>query len=204
MNGTQTRPKSTSQKILRRRDRMRQRLVEVAIEKFAARGPDSVSVDDLVEDAEIAKKTFYTFFGSKEELLSDIVRPVFERGIEELSSLKTDSAQKTAQGVADVYLTLWEEYPQALAVAMKLDMKYFFLIEEVHTKFSTALRKKLKVLEDSGELRNGNAIYSSRIIARSAILLLEVYSEDESPDQLFRTTIEGLLLKCPNRNRSRA
>ncbi len=204
MHGTQTRPRSTSQKILNRRDRMRQRLVEVASEKFAARGPDAVSIDDLVEEAEIAKKTFYTFFGSKEDLLSEIVRPVFERGIRELSSLKTDSAHKTAKGVADVYLTLWDEYPQALAIAMKLDMKYFFLIEEVHTKFSTALRKKLKTLEDSGELRNGNAIYSSRIIARSAILFLEVYSEDESPDQLFRTTIEGLLLKCPNRNRSRA
>ncbi len=199
MHGTQTRPRSTSQKILKRRDRMRQRLVEVAIEKFAARGPDAVSIDDLVEEAEIAKKTFYTFFSSKEDLLSDIVRPVFERGIEELSSLKTDSAQKTAQGVADVYLTLWEEYPQALAIAMKLDMKYFFLIEEVHTKFSKALRKRLKAFEDSGELRNGNAIYSSRILARSAILFLEVYSEDESLDQLFRTTVEGLLLKCPER-----
>lgn len=192
MQKTQVRPRS--HKITNRRDRMRQRLMEVAIEKFAAKGPDAVSIDELVEAAEIARKTFYTFFASKDDLLSDIVRPVFERGIKELSALKTDSAYKTARGIADIYLTLWHEYPQALAITMKLDMKYFFLIEDLHTKFSDALRGKLRTLERSGDLRNGNAIYSAQIVARSAILFLEVYSQDKSPDQLFRTTIEGLLL----------
>lgn len=168
--------------------------MDVAIEKFAAKGPDAVSIDEIIEEAEIARKTFYTYFASKDDLLLDIVRPVFERAIEKLSALKVNGARQTAKGIADVYLTLWHEYPQALAITMKLDMKYFFLIEDVHTKFSKALRKKLKTLEESGDLRNGNAIYSSQIVARSAILFLEVYSQDENPDRLFRTTIEGLLL----------
>lgn len=192
MQKTQTR--SRSHKITNRRDRMRRRLMDVAIEKFAAKGPDAVSIDEIIEEAEIARKTFYTYFASKDDLLLDIVRPVFERAIEKLSALKVNGARQTAKGIADVYLTLWHEYPQALAITMKLDMKYFFLIEDVHTKFSKALRKKLKTLEESGDLRNGNAIYSSQIVARSAILFLEVYSQDENPDRLFRTTIEGLLL----------
>lgn len=156
-----------------------------------------MSVDELIEEAEIAKNTFYTFFASKEDLLSEIVRPVFERGIEELKSVKTQRAGDTARGIADVYLSLWHEDRYALTVAKKLGMNQFSLIEDVHTKFSDLLRAKLRTLVKSGNLRNGSELFSAQIIARSAILYLEVYSQGENLDEQFRTTIEGLLLKRP-------
>ena len=70
--------------------------------RFAAQSPTAVSVDELIEEAEIAKNTF---FASKEDLLSEIVRPVFERGIEELKSVKTQRAGDTARGILAVART---------------------------------------------------------------------------------------------------
>jgi AcrR family transcriptional regulator len=158
----------------------------------------AVSVDELIEEAEIAKNTFYTFFPSKEDLLSEIVRPVFERGIEELKRVHTQSPIDTARGIADAYLKLWHEDRNGLTVAKKLGMNHFSLIEDVHSKFSDVLREKLKTLQKSGDLRNDCELFSAQIIARSSILYLEVYSQGENLDEQFRTTIEGLLLKNPN------
>ena len=65
-----------------------------------------------------------------------------------------------------------------------------------------AVQKLVTIAEDAGILRDGNANYSSRLIARSAIPILEVYGKDDNYRELFLKSMQGLLLKqdagCPN------
>ena len=58
--------RATSGKVLMRRERTRQRLLHVGAMKFVADGVENVTIDDIVEEADIARGTFYSLFDSKE------------------------------------------------------------------------------------------------------------------------------------------
>lgn len=53
-----------------RRDRMRARLFVSALTLVASKGPDAVSIDDVVSEAGVSRGTFYKYFPSSTELIS--------------------------------------------------------------------------------------------------------------------------------------
>jgi AcrR family transcriptional regulator len=58
----------------RRRARVRQQLVEAAESLMGTRGVDAVTVEEITEAADIARRTFYHHFDSKHDLLVPIAR----------------------------------------------------------------------------------------------------------------------------------
>jgi AcrR family transcriptional regulator len=62
----------------RKRLRSQQHMYDVAVELIIERGYGNVTVDDICERAEVARATFFRYFGSKSGLLIE-----FERRIEE-------------------------------------------------------------------------------------------------------------------------
>ncbi len=187
--------KTQSQKIIDRRNRLCSNLVSIGAEKFATQGAENVSVEDIIDQAQIARSTFYSFYSNKEELLKDVVCPVFELGIRKFSELKAEDPTELILGIARVYLTLWERDHHALSLSFRLAHKYFPLIEDLHHQYMDTVRRLVATVEHSGILRSGNAQYTSRLIARSAIPILEVYGNDENYRELFLESMQGLLLK---------
>ena len=59
-----------SPKIRRRQGRTRQRILDVSAQKFVEHGFENVSVEDIIEAAEIARSSFYRFFSNREEVLA--------------------------------------------------------------------------------------------------------------------------------------
>jgi AcrR family transcriptional regulator len=57
-----------------RRVRVEAEIEETALELFAARGFEAVTIDEIAEAAGISRRTFFRYFGSKEELLLRDVR----------------------------------------------------------------------------------------------------------------------------------
>ncbi len=60
----------------RRKSRTREALIGAAEALFAARGPDAVSVDEIVARADTAKGSFYNHFADKDALAREIARSV--------------------------------------------------------------------------------------------------------------------------------
>jgi len=54
-------------------EKTKERILQVAAEKFSAEGIREVSIDDICRKLSISKKTFYQFFPSKEELVKAVV-----------------------------------------------------------------------------------------------------------------------------------
>ena len=52
-----------------RRQKMRLRLLESALQVFAEKGPDGAVIDDMIVAAGISRGTFYNYFRTNEELL---------------------------------------------------------------------------------------------------------------------------------------
>ena len=184
-----------SPKVARRQGRTRARLLDESAKLFIKRGFENVSVEDILAASGIARSSFYRFFSNREALLADIVRPVFERGIVELSAIPDATPRAKMIRVFETYLTLWELNADALKVAARVGGVYFALFEDVHSEFRRQLVRHVESVQEGQGLLNGNADYSARLIARIAIPTLEVFSSDPDYRRLFVGAMTGLLLK---------
>ena len=183
-----------SPKIRKRRLKIRQTLVEEAAALFAQRGIDQVSVDEIIDEAGIAKSTFYTFFPSKNDLVAGILAPVFASGSAALDSLGNADGMEVVEGVADIYLELWTEYSDAFAMITQIDAKHFALVQSEHEMFADSLQEALSRIKSPNALRTKSPETARKIVAQCAIPLLKTY--DGAPDfhDLFRSTLAALLL----------
>jgi len=59
-------------RVARRRTRVRQRILDVAEKLMLERGVDRVTIDDIAEAADIARRSFYHYFDSKNAVLVPI------------------------------------------------------------------------------------------------------------------------------------
>jgi AcrR family transcriptional regulator len=174
---------------------MRERIVSESAKLFLARGFAAVSVDDIVVAAEIARSSFYRFFPNREEVLASTIRPVFEAGVDAMAAIAERAPRQIMDDIFGMYLTLWAASPDALRLATRMGGSYFRLFQDVHTRYRQALTELLGRVEGTGILLNDSGDYSARLIARTAVPVLEVYAGDAQIESLFRRTMSGLLIK---------
>jgi AcrR family transcriptional regulator len=53
----------------RKQQRIRQQLSDAAFRLFTTRGFDATSIDDIVDTVEVSRRTFFRYFGSKEQVV---------------------------------------------------------------------------------------------------------------------------------------
>lgn len=184
-----------SNKVARRRDRMRRELLDVAARRFVAKGAENVAVEEIIEEAGIARSTFYSFFANKEQLIEDIARPFFELGIEKFQGLDECKTDELMEGILTIYLTLWHHDANALLFSQYMGRKYFPLVRDLHNRFVDQLSKLFKRLEEADLLRNDSAEHTARLVSRTVVSTLRIYSADPKFESLFKNTIRGQLLK---------
>jgi AcrR family transcriptional regulator len=193
-------PRSTilrsSPRVARRRERMKQSLLAAGARQFASRGIGTVSVEELIAEADVSRATFYGFFSSKYSLLEHILNPIFERATTAVRALATRPALDAIDGVIGVYLELWREHRDGLLLIPTVDPKTFRHFDAQHRALNDALLDVLRAAERAELLRNGSAPYSLKVIARTAIPLLRVYDGHPAADSMFRDAVRGLLVRA--------
>jgi len=191
--------RSTSQtaspRVARRRERMKQSLLAAGARQFASRGIGTVSVEELIAEADVSRATFYGFFSSKYSLLEHILNPVFERATTAVRALSDRSAPEAVDGLIDVYLELWRDHRDGLLLIPAVDPRTFRHFEKQHRALNDALLDVLRAAERAEILRNGSAQYSLKVIARTAIPLLRVYDDHPAAPAMFRDALRGLLVR---------
>jgi AcrR family transcriptional regulator len=188
-------PAPASPKVASRQNRTRERILAESVRLFLAQGFESVSVEAIVAAAEIARSSFYRFFSNREEVLASIIRPVFEGGLGMMKDVARQPADQALDGVLGMYLQLWRNGPEALRLATRMGGAYFRLFEDVHGASPSDLTGLLRRMEPTGLLVNGSGDYTARLLARTAVPVLEVYAKDPQLESLFRRTMKGLLIK---------
>lgn len=183
-----------SPKVRKRQSRTRQRILDESAHLFIAKGFENVSVEEIIDAAEIARSSFYRFFSNREQVLANIIRPVFEQGVVELEKIASGDPADVMSGIFGTYLTLWNSSPDALRVSTRVGGVHFYLFEDIHSVFRSRLAELLESIEPSGIFINDSADYTGRLLARSAVHVLEVYSREADFAELFHKTMTGFLL----------
>lgn len=186
-----------SARVARRRERMRQALLDAAARQFGARGVATVSVAELIAEADVSRATFYQFFPNKYSLLDDILDPIFNYAIERVRALAALPPVRALDGIVDVYCELWREHREGLLLIPEIEPATFRRFESRHRDLNEALLAVLAAAEQEGLLRNGSAHFSLKVIARTAIPLLRVYDGHTAAETLFRDALRCLLVAAP-------
>ncbi len=70
----------------RKKERLRQQIVETSLHLFRQRGYENTRIDDIVQSLEISQPTFFRYFPSKDAVLREVGRRAFARQAESLKS----------------------------------------------------------------------------------------------------------------------
>ncbi len=184
-----------SPKVRQRQSRTRERIVSKSAALFIDKGFENVSVEEIIEAAEIARSSFYRFFSNREDVLSQIIRPVFEQGIEEMAAIHCTEPQETMAGLFNAYLRIWRCSPNALRLSTRAGGVHFSLFKDLHAIYRSEILRVLATVARTGALLNDDADASGRLIARIAVPILEVYATHPRQEEMFHLTMRGLLLK---------
>jgi AcrR family transcriptional regulator len=98
--------------------RTRTAIMDAATRLFAVRPPDSVTIDDITREADVAKGSFYTHFADKAALLTatvDDIRAEIEPLVTAANRRITDPAARVARGIA-VYVRFAIHAPERVTV----------------------------------------------------------------------------------------
>lgn len=169
------------------------RILAASAQLFLGKGFENVSVEEIITTAGIARSSFYRVFANREEVLSNIIRPLFERGIECLEAVKPGNSDEVLHGIFETYLTLWHMSTDALRLSTRTGGVHFELFRDLHGPFRDRLVALLASV-DPQALANGNADYTARLIARTSVPIMEVYAGDRNFVTLFHQTMRALLL----------
>lgn len=67
---------------MKKGERRKDELIRIAYTKFLEKGYEQTSVDEIINEAQIAKGTFYHYFQSKEQILEQVVEMLLQKGSE--------------------------------------------------------------------------------------------------------------------------
>jgi AcrR family transcriptional regulator len=180
--------------VVRRRAITRERIVAAAARRFAEAGPDAVRLDEIAEEADVARGTLYSHFRSKNDLLCEIITPVLRVAVRRAAALGRLDAREGIDRLLQLYLDLWHTYPNALRIAYKAqDMP----LGDLGTLHRRLLKGVLRVFEGANEariLRSGDPLLAGHVMRQVAVPLLELYARHEDGDRLFVEGLRGLLL----------
>jgi AcrR family transcriptional regulator len=80
----------------RRRRLLRDEMARIAVDLFATRGFDAVTVDDIAEAVGTSQRTFFRYFASKDAIVLDLARRIDQRLLDALDARPASEGAVTA------------------------------------------------------------------------------------------------------------
>ncbi|APG65876.1 TetR family transcriptional regulator [Tenacibaculum todarodis] len=187
-------------------------LLKFSITKFTQCGSKQVTLDEIANTLGISKKTIYTFFNNKEELVTSSLESLLNEYREDINSVVTENSNDPILCVVLIYEKGFEylKYfkPSFIFGLKKYYPKAHTLFEEFIEELSKKSYKLLKQAQESGDIKEDVnielivKIYFLRIdkLVFKENNLFEFYSKNELFKHLVTYNLKGII--TPNYSNS--
>ena len=127
----------------------KQKIINTALELFAKKGYNGISVDALVAKANVNKSTLYYYFKGKKELFDFIIETEFSKLIDELKTILNESSkEKQLKNFIDIFMNRKIELVQLMQREIldgsknikKENLQLMFKIYKILNKFQIKKR----------------------------------------------------------------
>jgi len=143
----------------------RGRLVEAAKKVFSQRGYYNAQISHIIDEAGVARGTFYLYFKSKEDILKELLREV----VEELKcrirviDLGRDPIEQVVENVARVVeFALEERELTRIVLQRNCDPELFGLVEEFFEELTHLVEHSLRLGIEMGIVRECDTLLAAR------------------------------------------
>jgi len=170
--------KPSSHRPVRKPERQEQ-ILNAAFKVFAAHGYEAARLDDVAEQAGIAKGTIYLYFRDKEQLFREVVRSVVPAGWDALMGNFSGSAEDLLRDlVARMYRqVVRNEKVRSIVRLLIAESSSFPQLADIYHREvigpgMNALRQVLRQGIASGEFRQTAAVEFPQILASPGVLAI--------------------------------
>ncbi|MCC6391844.1 MAG: helix-turn-helix transcriptional regulator [Bryobacterales bacterium] len=168
--------------------------MRVAARSFAECGLDA-RLDDIADEADVARATLYAHFPTKEALIAAVVQSAVDAAARGVSAIHEADPRQAVRALLRLQLDLWNGYPDAMRVGHQLRTKPVDGAAHTHDATLRAILGIFERAQNAGILRCGDAAIAARLHTRIAIPLLEVLAGHPDRDRIFLGSLEGMLLR---------
>ncbi|MFF8834960.1 TetR family transcriptional regulator [Streptomyces sp. NPDC015130] len=131
----------------RKKQRTRDALIRVALELFTTQGYERTTVDEIVDAVEVSQRTFFRYFGSKEEVAFAVQHMVEELFVSALD--RRPPGEGPFDALREAVLSAWDHAGEAIAdvVPVELYLRNFQMIESTPALLAFHLRRSAETEE---------------------------------------------------------
>ncbi|WP_082174693.1 TetR/AcrR family transcriptional regulator [Flexilinea flocculi] len=189
----------------RKKEEMRNRIIDSAITLFDQFGIDEVTMDQIAEKADVAKGTLYNYFSSKDTVIAAYIQRSFynhdRERIEEIQNLPNTQERLTfllmtlLQGIRR-QKALFEKY---MLYRMRLTLSFSPISNEMESGLSSLIEEIIRLGRDEGDIRTdlpadlivGFVEYILIAAIKPYYLQPETYDPQAAVDACIRLFING-------------
>jgi len=175
-----------------RREQMHHDILETAARLIAEKGSQTVSLEEIAKEADIARKTLYNHFNNKEAIIDELILPVCNHARDYL--MKVD--QSNHASLEDIWtycLELWKEDDFKIKLLYKVSIEDYAHINESKHGFIILFMKLLKRISTFQNMTDVELKTFSDIIYATYMPLLQSLGNKKGYEKTFRTGMTGLI-----------
>lgn len=171
----------------RRKSEAHERIIEAASVLFIERGARAVSMDEIAARADIARRTLFNHFGTKDELLCAVASPILEDAIA-LAERRLAMESVTLEDLLELCLELFGRHGARLELLFALELEDSPELEVLHGRYMRAFSMLVRKAAGAEESR-----LVGRLVYRVFVPLLRSLEGEPDLEGRFRRGMRGLI-----------
>jgi len=177
---------------VKRKKNTKKLILDTAIELFIEKRSGNVTFDDIANRADLARRTVFNHFKTKEELIYESAGPILSNGICVLKLIEKKN-KIILNDVFDLCLELWGEFGRNLYLLYSVSFEESERLKKLHHEYIELYRKIFKNVSDLPKGLSEMSDVISSVVYKSFVPILASIYEIEDYQMKFRNCMKGLI-----------